>query len=352
MPTVEEYNVQDTQHQKRELLDEAFELLEMSVLLAPMEHGDEDESIIDYAFTLIEDLELGSEDIESIGISVDGWDNDDHVCRMVNTLSNYMQYQETRDIITKLAEDESAKVCNSANSAMCLAGDLEETEEPETEETDDQDDASEEEGEGGMLKWLTGNNEEKKLDRAIQRARRNPPHQEIIYKQGNEPRTRTDPEVVIPIGVYAQIVELCNLSGANEVGWFGTMRVENNQVFIDEIFLPEQRVTPVTVDISGLPEIALDLMQQGRKDDVARLHFWGHCHPGNGAPGPSGQDEREWNELIADSPIMLMGIFSCDANYAYWRLFYHGVTLRIGWRVVVQKPNGPFFEDFHEKVKR
>jgi len=346
MPLHEIYSGNLSHSEKESILEEAFHLGDVPLLLAPFDESDE--AFFDLAFQHIGRLELEDADIENIDISIGEWD-DTVIVRMINVLSGYLHLKSARDVVDSFltAPGASKEIIEAAKSAISIA--------PEEEEAEEEDDDSEEEG---MLpSWLTGKLTGKKqgsqrggvLARKPKWAKKK--KQEIIYKQGNEPTNILNPEVVIPIDVYAQIVELCHRSGQNEVGWFGTMTVSKDRVLIDEIFLPTQRVSPVTVDISGLPEIAANLAQEGRMDDVARLHFWGHCHPGGGPPGPSGQDEREWRELIADSPIILMGIFSCDANNAYWRLYYHGLILRLGWRVICQKPDGPFFEDFDSKVR-
>ena len=155
--------------------------------------------------------------------------------------------------------------------------------------------------------------------------------------------------VVLPFAVYQDIVELCLRSGHNEVGWFGTMALIDGCVHIDEIFLPQQHVSPVTTDITGLQGVAEALISAGRFDDLGRLHFWGHCHPGNRAPYPSGMDEDTFARLCEECPSCLMGIFSQDGKKAYFRLHHHGFDVRLGWRVV-WSPAGERFADFDSKV--
>jgi len=166
--------------------------------------------------------------------------------------------------------------------------------------------------------------------------------------KGNDPE-RAVGGVVIPLDVYSDIVELCTRSGHNEVGWFGTMSITRGRVDIDEVFLPAQVVSPVTTDITGLQGVAQDLIAAGRIDDLDRLHFWGHCHPGTSAPSPSPMDEDTFDELSRSCPSCLMGIFSQDGRKAYFRLRHHGLDVRMGWKVVWAE-SGKRFEDFSGKV--
>ena len=180
------------------------------------------------------------------------------------------------------------------------------------------------------------------------RARRPPTMTGQTVLKGNDPERRRE-GVVFTVPVYQRIVELCVRSGHNEVGWFGTMDLTGGEVVIDDIFLPEQVVSTATVDITGLEGIAQGLIADGRIDDLGRLHFWGHCHPGTQAPMPSGMDEDTFDELSKNCPSCLMGIFSQDGRKAYFRLRHHGFDMRLGWRVVWPEQVNTF-EDFDEKV--
>lgn len=175
--------------------------------------------------------------------------------------------------------------------------------------------------------------------------------QEITCFIGDSPDRGKHPEVVIPLQVYQGIVELCQKSEENEVGWFGTMTVERASVRIHEIFLPTQNVTTVTVDITGIAEIAEMLASSGRADDLNRLHFWGHCHPGSSVY-PSSVDLGTYAELLENSETLLMGIFSADATKAYFRLHHYGMDILLGWRVVVEAEyQTEIFPLFEKKVK-
>jgi len=169
--------------------------------------------------------------------------------------------------------------------------------------------------------------------------------------EGNAPeKLRRSSGVVIPFSVYRRIVELCTRSGHNEVGWVGTMALRGQEIHIDDIFLPAQRVSMVTVDITGLQGVAESLISSGRIDEINRLHFWGHCHPSRAAPFPSGMDEETFLKLSESCPSCLMGIFSQDGRKAYFRLRHHGFEARLGWRVTLSE-SGESFPDFDDKVK-
>lgn len=157
------------------------------------------------------------------------------------------------------------------------------------------------------------------------------------------------PEVVIPLHVYSKIVELCLKSGAMEVAWFGTIEMRNNEIHIDEVYLPRQEVGVVTAEITGIAEIANKFIQEGRIDDCERLRFWGHCHPGTNLPAPSKVDLDTYEQLSKDCPTFLMGIFSSDGAKVYFSLRHHGLDLLLPWRVVTSA--GSNFPDFAQKVR-
>lgn len=104
----------------------------------------------------------------------------------------------------------------------------------------------------------------------------------------------------------------------------------------------------MTVDITGLDALGTQLIEEGREDVIDKLHLWWHCHPGDSVH-PSGTDEATYSRLTKNCPDMIMGIFSKDAQTAYFRLRHHGMNIAIPWKVV--HSNGDKFADFNDKVE-
>lgn len=176
-----------------------------------------------------------------------------------------------------------------------------------------------------------------------------------VYKRKPWCEELKPPTVKIPLSEYCKIAELCRKSGSYEIGWFGTLYVEDYGVRVGEIFLPDQEVGYATVDITGLEGLAMDLISQNRVEEAGRLWFWGHCHPSKNT-NPSCTDEKEYDELCESCPTMLMGIFSDDASTAYFRLRHHGMDIRMNWEIDALEHGENYtivhnhFSDFKEKV--
>lgn len=104
------------------------------------------------------------------------------------------------------------------------------------------------------------------------------------------------PKVLYTDRAWAKLQHLIN-NNTLEVGWWGTVTKNGNTYTIDDIFVPKQRVSGATTDISadGLNKIVDDLLvSQGHADN---LLYWGHLHP-NFSCCPSATDERTAQEFV------------------------------------------------------
>jgi len=82
-----------------------------------------------------------------------------------------------------------------------------------------------------------------------------------------------------------------------EIGFYAVVdEIGEGEYFIRDVFYPKHElVTGATCEISpeGETEIMQYLIDKDRIDDIQKIRFWGHKHPGSGATGPSGQDETQ-----------------------------------------------------------
>lgn len=123
------------------------------------------------------------------------------------------------------------------------------------------------------------------------------------------------PEVVISPQAYLDQYYLAAEAGHGEISWLGTVHRDGHILLIDKIFLFEQEVSTSSTEI--LPEsiamVAHKLIQEGRMDDVNRIKFWGHLHPGN-STSPSGQDENQMDTFRNGNDWFLRGIFGREGR--------------------------------------
>jgi len=82
---------------------------------------------------------------------------------------------------------------------------------------------------------------------------------------------------------------------SGEIGFLGIVREIGDAYVITEIFYPKHcAASSSTCEISpeGEIEIAQQLIDSGRSDDIARVRVWGHSHHTMGT-SPSGQDDSQ-----------------------------------------------------------
>lgn len=108
------------------------------------------------------------------------------------------------------------------------------------------------------------------------------------------------PQIRVSFEAYKKMWLYVCASGDDEISWLGTVRQEENEFFIDDVWLVEQRVTSVESEITpaGLHALAKDLLaQKNGEENWNRMRFWGHYHPFNNAE-PSSQDETQLREFL------------------------------------------------------
>lgn len=99
--------------------------------------------------------------------------------------------------------------------------------------------------------------------------------------------------------------------GNNEVAWLGTVKELNKDLFlVDEIFFLEQRVDAVTFDLveEDVARLTHELIKEGRQDDVNRIRFLGHVHPGNSVTA-SGHDLDQMDIFANGNPYFIQAIY-------------------------------------------
>ncbi len=112
--------------------------------------------------------------------------------------------------------------------------------------------------------------------------------------------------------------------GNNEVAWLGTVKELNEDLFlVDEIFFLEQRVDTVTFDLveEDVARLTHKLIEEDRIDDVNRIRFLGHVHPGNSVIA-SGHDLDQMDIFANGNPYFIQAIYGrtggsrfCFYNY-------------------------------------
>lgn len=123
------------------------------------------------------------------------------------------------------------------------------------------------------------------------------------------------PKVYMTNEVSNWIKEMVDIHNI-EVGFYGLVEEEvvndETSYIITKIFYPKHDLaTGTTCEISaeGLQDIMMDMVENGRDEDVGKLKMWGHSHV-NMAAGPSGQDESMAKELAEDNEDYLIRLIT------------------------------------------
>lgn len=108
------------------------------------------------------------------------------------------------------------------------------------------------------------------------------------------------PQIHVSFEAYRKMWLYVCASGKDEISWLGTVREDDGEYFIDDVWLLKQTVTSVESEITedGLHELANQLLAQpGGEATWNQMRFWGHYHPFNSAD-PSSQDEAQLREFL------------------------------------------------------
>lgn len=115
---------------------------------------------------------------------------------------------------------------------------------------------------------------------------------EQYYQKNNIPKIIMSQKAITKMKIYVDEVD-------SEIGWIGLVyKTRENEFYVYDTMLPEQKVTGVTTDLdeSALCAIAEKLIEEGKYDDYNNTRLWGHSHVNMGVT-PSGTDEQTFEEL-------------------------------------------------------
>lgn len=145
------------------------------------------------------------------------------------------------------------------------------------------------------------------------------------------------PKVFIMPEAYADQLAIAQLSGSDEIGWLGSVRVISDyQFLIEQIFLIKQVVHGSTTEMTedGLSDFFTDLAMEN-PEICSKILFWGHVHPSNSTE-PSSQDEDQM-KLFAHNDWFLRGIFGRSGRAEFSLFDYkRGVIWKdIPWQIYV-----------------
>lgn len=125
------------------------------------------------------------------------------------------------------------------------------------------------------------------------------------------------------------------LQRSSEIGGFARVQEEDNTVFVTDVFIPEQRATAGTFDIS--PEMDSEfmryMMKQGKREDIKNWKSIVHSHPVGMGPSMSGTDVTAIQRRAEDGECYSL-IMSASRDYSSTRLFMH-YCLRVGGKYVI-----------------
>jgi hypothetical protein len=122
-------------------------------------------------------------------------------------------------------------------------------------------------------------------------------------------RHLAEPKIFITPEAYADMLAIAGNSGADEIGWLGTVtELGGGKYLIDGIFLPAQVVHEATCELTedGIGELFTELAVSDF-EACEKMQFWGHVHPGNSTT-PSPQDEEQMDQF-SHNDWFIRGIF-------------------------------------------
>ena len=163
--------------------------------------------------------------------------------------------------------------------------------------------------------------------------KRHPSFQRRLQQQRYEP-----PRLRFTPSAWAKLHFLCH-RGDTEIGGFGITPPED-QLLIDEFFVPLQQTTAVTVafDDESIADFFEDQVTAGRSpEQFGRI--WIHTHPGN-CPNPSSVDEETFTRVFGGCDWAVMFILA-RGGATYTRLHFNagpGGTMELPVEVDYQQP--------------
>lgn len=116
------------------------------------------------------------------------------------------------------------------------------------------------------------------------------------------------PRVFYTAEVY-DLIQFLVAHCEKEVGWLGMVETIGNDYLISAIYVPEQTVHGAETDIDADAMAALAMEILDANEDPGKLFYWGHSHV-NMSVSPSGQDEQQVDEYLANCPRFIRGIYN------------------------------------------
>jgi len=124
-----------------------------------------------------------------------------------------------------------------------------------------------------------------------------------------------------------------------EIGFYAIVDERGeNEYYIRDVFYPKHElVTHGTCEISpeGETEIMQYLIDKDRTDDIQKIRFWGHKHPGSNNTSPSGQDETQAMERMNSTGAFLIRAI-CSGDEISTSFFDYDRQIRfdnVNWEV-------------------
>lgn len=117
------------------------------------------------------------------------------------------------------------------------------------------------------------------------------------------------PKVLIKPEAYSDMLAIAQLSGSDEIGWLGSVRILAEYEFlIEQIFLINQTVHGATTEMTedGLADLFTDLAREN-PELCSSILFWGHVHPSNSTDASS--QDNDQMKLFSHNEWFLRGIF-------------------------------------------
>lgn len=113
-------------------------------------------------------------------------------------------------------------------------------------------------------------------------------------------------KLIIPDMTWKRLLRFAKLADPNEVAWVGTLKLENNNFILDEVFCPLQKMRGAKADINedALMELHTRLLREGKQ-----LRWHGHSHVRMGV-SPSGTDREEFLTNVKDAGWFIASIIN------------------------------------------
>lgn len=152
-------------------------------------------------------------------------------------------------------------------------------------------------------------------------------------------RNETAPSILFTLKALKYIKAMVEEHNG-EIGFLGLVEERDGSYIITEIFYPKHcLVTSTTCEIApeGEVEIAQELIDQDRVDDIAKIRFWGHSHHTMGTT-PSGQDDTQAIEKMNNNGAYFIRAIANKSNEMSVSFFDHERQLKfenVKWKILV-----------------